>query len=107
MEGIKARIGDQVEVKYAPWVSPALEYTLIGKSAFPNGLKVEYFGNANLSGTPNTRIEDYLLFDPKNRPPDPLVPGSPMSIRWTGELVNIRLRLHRMTDVACILTEKN
>ena len=87
LEGIKARIGDQVEVKYAPWVSPALEYTLIGKSAFPNGLKVEYFGNANLSGTPNTRIEDYLLFDPKNRPPDPLVPGSPMSIRWTGELI--------------------
>ena len=60
---------------------------MIGKSAFPNGLKVEYFGNANLSGTPNTRIEDYLLFDPKNRPPDPLVPGSPMSIRWTGELI--------------------
>ena len=51
MEGIKARIGDHVEVKYPPWVSPALEYTLIGKSAFPNGLKVEYFGNANLSGT--------------------------------------------------------
>ena len=99
-------------MKYAPWVSPALEYTLIGKSAFPNGLKVEYFDNANLSGTPNTRVEDYLLFDPKNRPPDPLVPGSPMSIRWTGELIapatgNIRLRLHRMTDVACILTEKN
>lgn len=87
LEGIKARIGDQVEVKYAPWVSPALEYTLIGKSAFPNGLKVEYFDNANLSGTPNTRVEDYLLFDPKNRPPDPLVPGSPMSIRWTGELI--------------------
>lgn len=62
LEGIKARIGDQVEVKYAPWVSPALEYTLIGKSAFPNGLKVEYFDNANLSGTPNTRVEDYLLF---------------------------------------------
>lgn len=35
----------------------------------------------------NTRVEDYLLFDPKNRPPDPLVPGSPMSIRWTGELI--------------------
>ena len=87
LEGIKARIGDQVEVKYAPWVSPALEYTLIGKSAFPNGLKVEYFDNANLSGTPNTRVEDYLLFDPKNRPPDPLVPESPMSIRWTGELI--------------------
>lgn len=87
LEGIKARVGDQVEVKHAPWVSPALEYTLIGRSAFPDGLTVEYFDNANLSGTPNVRTEDYLLFDPKNRPPDPLVPESPMSIRWSGNLI--------------------
>ncbi|WP_455498115.1 glycoside hydrolase family 3 C-terminal domain-containing protein [Coprobacter sp.] len=87
LEGIKARVGDQVEVKYAPWASPSLEYALIGRSAFPEGLKVEYFANATLSGTPNVRTEDYILFDPANRPPDPLVPGSPVSIRWTGKLV--------------------
>ncbi len=86
LEGIKSYVGDQVTVNAAPWVSPSMEYTLIGSSAFRNGLQVEYYNNINLSGTPNTRTEEYVLYDPKNTPPDPLVPSSPMSIRWTGEL---------------------
>ncbi len=86
LEGIKTYVGDQATVKTAPWTSPTMEYTLIGSSAFQEGLLVEYFANTTFTGTPNTRTEEYVLYDPKNTPPDPLVPSSPLSIRWTGKL---------------------
>ena len=87
LEGIKARIEAIAKLAWKTPVSKAFEYNLIGKSAFPDGLTVEYFDNMDLSGTPNTDTEESIFFDPKNQPSDPLIPRGKMSIRWTGNLV--------------------
>lgn len=86
LEGIQNRVGDDVKVVYAPWVSTVAGYELITKSFFPNGLKAEYFSNRELEGTPRVRIDENIDYDPANRPPDPFLPKAPVSIRWTGEL---------------------
>ena len=87
LEGIKARGEAIAKLAWKTPVSKAFEYNLIGKSAFPDGLTVEYFDNMDLSGTPNTDTEESIFFDPKNQPSDPLIPRGKMSIRWTGNLV--------------------
>ena len=60
---------------------------MITKSYFPNGLKAEYFDNKDLTGTPKVRIDDNINFEPANQAPDPFLPKSPLSIRWSGDLV--------------------
>ncbi len=88
LNGIRRLVGDQVEVITAPWVSDASGYEPVGKQYWKNGLKAEYFSNMNLEGTPNSRMEEELYYDPANQPPQPVWPSSaPMSIRWTGDLV--------------------
>ena len=93
-------------------VSKAFEYNLIGKSAFPDGLTVEYFNNMDLSGMPNTDTEESIFFDPKNQPSDPLIPRGKMSIRWTEiwllrkrDVIRSHLRL--TMDADYILTVKS
>ena len=86
LDGIRARVGDRVKVNHAPWISLASGYEPINKSFFPDGLKAEYFDNAELQGTPRTRIEEELYYDPANQPPDPMWGHAPMSVRWTGDL---------------------
>lgn len=87
LEGIKKRVGDQIEVMYSPWVSSASGYEMITKAHFPNGLNAEYYDNKDLAGTPKTRIDDNINFEPANQAPDPFLPKSPLSIRWSGDLV--------------------
>jgi beta-glucosidase len=87
LEGIKARLGNDIRVEYAPWISTVEGYELVSKSFFPNGLKGEYFSNKKLEGTPVIRTDENIDYDPVNRPPDPFQPKAPVSIRWTGDLV--------------------
>ena len=87
LEGIKNRVGENVKVVYAPWSSSVSGYEMITKANFPNGLKAEYFDNKNLEGTPKVRIDENINFEPANQAPDPFLPRSPLSIRWSGDLV--------------------
>lgn len=86
LQGIKDKVGDKVKIVYAPWVSAEEGFELITKSYFPEGLKAEYFDNMNLKGQPVVRTDDWINFEPANQAPDPFLPKSPLSIRWTGKL---------------------
>ena len=87
LEGIKKRVGDKVEVMYSPWISSNSGYEMISNAHFPNGLKAEYYSNKNLVGTPKVRMDENINFEPANQAPDPFLPKSSLSIRWSGELV--------------------
>ena len=86
LEGIRRRAGDGVEVMYAPWVSAADGMELIEGDNFPEGLKAEYFEGTKLEGEPKVRMENWINFEPVNQAPDPFLPKSPLSVRWTGKL---------------------
>jgi len=86
LQGIKDKAGDKIKVVYAPWVSAEEGFELITKSYFPDGLKAEYFDNMNLAGQPKLRTDDWINFEPANQAPDPFLPKSPLSVRWTGKL---------------------
>lgn len=60
---------------------------MITKANFPNGLKAEYYNNKYLQGTPQVRTDENINFEPANQAPDPFLPESPLSIRWSGDLV--------------------
>ena len=104
LEGIKSHVGPGVKVVHAPWISSAVGNEPIHKSFFPEGLKVEYFDNAELKGNPNVRIEEEIYYDPANRPPDPFLPEAPMSARWSGKLtptVSGSYTLNMRSDDGC------
>lgn len=86
LQGIKDRVGDEVKVVYAPWKSAVDGMELIQGASFPEGLKAEYFDNTRLQGTPKVRREEWINFEPGNQAPDPFLPKSPLSVRWTGKL---------------------
>ncbi|MDE6324942.1 MAG: glycoside hydrolase family 3 C-terminal domain-containing protein, partial [Duncaniella sp.] len=106
LQGIQNRVGDKVKVVYAPWSSSVSGYELITKSNFPSGLKAEYFDNKSLAGTPKVRVDENINFEPANQAPDPFLPKSPLSIRWSGDLVpsvSGRYTLGFATDDGCRL----
>lgn len=86
LQGIKDRVGDGVKVVYAPWKSAVDGMELIQGANFPEGLKAEYFDNTKLQGAPKVRKEEWINFEPANQAPDPFLPKSPLSARWTGKL---------------------
>jgi beta-glucosidase len=87
LDGIRERVaGTQVKVVYAPWVSAIDGYEMITESYFPEGLQAEYFSNKDLQGAPKKRTDPWIHFAPANQAPDPFLPQSPMSVRWTGKL---------------------
>lgn len=86
LDGIKNKVGDKVKVLYAPWISSADGYELISKSYFPEGLKAEYFSGKDLNGVAKTRMDEWINFELANQAPDPFLPTSPLSVRWTGKL---------------------
>lgn len=49
-------------------------------------MTAEYFNNTRLEGIPKVRKEGWINFEPANQAPDPFLPKSPLSIRWTGKL---------------------
>ena len=104
LDGIKARVGNQVKVVHAPWVSFANGYEPVSKSFFEGGVKAEYFDNRELQGTPRTRTEEEVYYDPANQPPDPVIPKAPFSARWTTKLcptVSGNYILNLRTDDGC------
>ena len=87
LDGIKNRVGNDTKIVYAPWKSASDGKELISKSYFPEGLETEYYTNLNLSGTPTTRNEEWINYEPANQAPDPFIPQlADMSIRWNGKL---------------------
>ncbi len=53
----------------------------------PNGLKAEYFANADFSGTPAlVRQDPQIQFDWNAAAPAPGIPMQAFSVRWTGTL---------------------
>jgi beta-glucosidase len=88
LKGIQDKVGKDIKVEFAPWhVITKLEgYQPILKDFFPNGLKAEYFSTINLSGTAKVRTDLAINFEPQNQAPDPFLPHTPMSIKWTGKI---------------------
>ena len=88
LQGIKSKVGKDVQVMHVPWkaVNGLEAYALIEKAFFPGGLKAEYFTNMELQGDAKIRMEENINFDPSNHPPDAFVPGTPLSVRWTGKI---------------------
>ena len=89
LEGLMARFeGTDIDINYAPWVGGNSSYALINSDHFEGGIKMEYYNNANLQGTPYAvTTTDFIYYDPANQPPNPMVPSAPMSIRWSGDFV--------------------
>ena len=86
LEGIKAIAGKDVRVNYAPWKSAVDGMEIISPVFFPGGLKAEYFSGTQLKGEPKVRRDEWINFEPNNQAPDPFLPESPLSIRWSGTL---------------------
>ena len=88
LEGIQKKAGTKIKINYAPWkaVNGLEGYTLISKEFLPGGLQTEYFSNLLLQGTPKTRTEDIINFEPANQPPDAFPLSTPVSVRWKGKL---------------------
>ncbi len=86
LQGIRNVAGGDLEIVHAPWKSAKDGLELIRGENFPEGLKAEYFDNMNLEGTPVVRTEEWINFEPANQAPDPFLPSSPLSVRWSGKL---------------------
>lgn len=92
LEGIKNKVGKKVKINYVPWTNREEGSELIPANYFHlekskrKGLKTEYFSTMDLTGEVKCRVEPIINFDPANQPPDPFIPRSPKSIRWTGVL---------------------
>ncbi len=86
LDGIKAIAGKDVKVNYAPWKSAVDGMEIISPAFFPDGLKAEYFSGTKLKGEPKVRKDEWVNFEPNNQAPDPFLPDSPLSIRWSGTL---------------------
>lgn len=86
LQGIRNIAGDDVRIVHASWKSAKDGLELIQGDYFPEGLKAEYFNNMRLEGEPVVRKEGWINFEPANQAPDPFLPASPLSIRWTGKL---------------------
>lgn len=93
LQSLKKKLGDNVEINYVPWDDKNdIEIPVISKEYFhlensnQKGLFAEYFSNKDLKGTPKTRVDEGVNFNPKQQAPDPLTPWGEKSMRWTGIL---------------------
>ncbi|MBJ2175904.1 glycoside hydrolase family 3 C-terminal domain-containing protein [Aureibaculum sp. A20] len=90
LEGIRNKVGDKIAVTYVKWKTAARNLNLLEAENLRNdfndesGLFGEYFDDKFLEGTPQTRIDKVVNFDPVNNPPDPYTNYRHKSIRWTG-----------------------
>jgi beta-glucosidase len=95
LQGIINKAGNRIQVNTIPWVGKLAQQEVIPASAFQHqengtfkkGLNVEYFANPDLAGQSTSEIKENIQFDPDNQPPNPIIPKTPMSVRWTGVLV--------------------
>lgn len=95
LQGIISKAGNKIHVRTLPWVGKLAQQEIIPADFFQHkengmlkkGLKVEYFSNPDLTGNSTSTVTENILFDPDNQPPNPIIPKTPMSVRWTGMLV--------------------
>jgi beta-glucosidase len=93
LDGMRAALAGKAKVLYAqgssyvePLTVPVPENVL--KSDGKDGLKAEYFANADFSGTPVlTRTDKQIDFDWNGASPSAGVPAKAFSVRWTGKIV--------------------
>jgi beta-glucosidase len=89
LDGIKAAVGPQTKVEWATGAEfePGHSMPPISGSVLRD-IKGEYFDNQDLAGSPKlVRNDSTIAFDWDNNPPDPRIPGSHFSVRWTGRIV--------------------
>ena len=90
LEGIRNKVGDKAEVTYVKWKTAARNLNLIEAENLVNdqtgesGLYGEYYDDKFLEGTPQTRVDKVVNFDPVNNPPDPYINFRHKSMRWSG-----------------------
>ena len=86
LEGIRTLAGKDIRVEYAPWKSAVDGMEVIAPEFFPEGLRAEYYRGIDLAGEPAVRTDPWINYEPANQAPDPFLPDSPQSVRWTGKL---------------------
>ncbi|MRT93200.1 glycoside hydrolase family 3 protein [Ancylomarina sp. 16SWW S1-10-2] len=90
LKGIQNKVGDQIEVQYVKWKTAARNLNLLESEYLRNdkndekGLFAEYYDDKFLTGTPRTRTDKVVNFDPVNQPPDSYSNYRHKSMRWTG-----------------------
>lgn len=90
LQGIIDKVGDDIEVIPVRWKTASQNLNLIegdylrNSSNGEHGLFAEYYDDKFLEGTPKTRVDRVVDFDPVNQPPDPYTAFRHKSIRWTG-----------------------
>jgi len=96
LEGIRAKAGTDVTVRFAPGCQfpgdcPPIESECLRPaegSTEAHGLTAHYFANRDLSGEPVlTRVDAAVNFDWGSGSPAPEVPDDDFSARWTGKLI--------------------
>jgi beta-glucosidase len=93
LERIRRRLGKAVQINYVEGTRLDVLGEPISASAFSKpdgsgpGLIAEYFTNENLSGPPAlTRVDKDIQFDWNKVSPDPRIPRTNFSARWSGKL---------------------
>lgn len=95
LAGFRKRLGDTVEIRYAPGcLIPGNLPAITPDHLLPpdgvkgeHGLRGEYFNNQDLSGPPVlTRLDPEINFDWGDGSPAPEIPVDHFSARWTGRL---------------------
>ncbi len=85
LEGLKAKLGDTVRIGYEPGCDNFVELPALKPDYLGDGLRCEFFNNADCSGIPvasriDSNIEDWRILLP------PGVNAKVFSARWTGTL---------------------
>lgn len=92
LEGIKNKVGKQINILYAPGIQldgdeKAVEsrFLFTDKSLTQNGLQAEYYDNKNLRGQPAfRRIDAKIDFQWHDEAPLNDFPSDDFSVRWSG-----------------------
>lgn len=95
LQGIINKAGNKIQVRTLPWVGKLSQQEIIPAGSFQHqdngtfrkGLRADFFSNLDFAGNSTSAVTDNILFDPDNQPPNPIIPKTPMSVRWTGMLV--------------------
>ncbi|WP_373942259.1 glycoside hydrolase family 3 C-terminal domain-containing protein [Polaribacter sejongensis] len=90
LKGIQNKVGKNIDVKYVKWKTAARNLNLLESEYLRNdkndekGLFAEYYDDKFLEGTPRTRTDKVVNFDPVNQPPDSYSNYRHKSMRWTS-----------------------
>ncbi|AUC21060.1 beta-glucosidase [Polaribacter sejongensis] len=90
VKGIQNKVGKDIEVQFVKWKTAARNLNLLESEYLRNdknddkGLFAEYYDDKFLEGTPRTRTDKVVNFDPVNQPPDSYSNYRHKSMRWTG-----------------------